>query len=343
MRRLLKARELGLPEGDLSTLEDDARCRAPVHRPRRRSLAAPADAPASAASRSVRRALQRGQDPRLPAPLHRRGGRRRRRDASASSRRRRRRDLPRARPRPGPGHAAGRGHGRDVRQGEGCSRGRGGSMHLFDAARRASTAATPSSAAACRSRSAWPSPTACGAAPASPPASSARARSPRASSTSRINLAALWQLPVLFFCENNLYAMGTALEPHRGRDRPRAARPRPTGSGVGRRRHGRRSPSRRRRAGPARDPRRRRPCFLELRTYRFRAHSMYDPELYRDKAEIERWKERDPIDAPRERGCGPTGELDDDDLAGTRGRGRRRDRRRGRLRRGRHRWSPSRT
>jgi pyruvate dehydrogenase E1 component alpha subunit len=39
------------------------------------------------------------------------------------------------------------------------------------------------------------------------------------------------------------------------------------------------------------------PAFLELRTYRFRAHSMYDPELYRDRAEVERWKERDPIDA----------------------------------------------
>ncbi|HEX9064368.1 MAG TPA: thiamine pyrophosphate-dependent enzyme, partial [Streptosporangiaceae bacterium] len=37
--------------------------------------------------------------------------------------------------------------------------------------------------------------------------------------------------------------------------------------------------------------------FLELRTYRFRAHSMYDPDLYRDKAEIERWKKRDPIEA----------------------------------------------
>ncbi|MGZ4693111.1 MAG: thiamine pyrophosphate-dependent enzyme, partial [Acidimicrobiales bacterium] len=37
------------------------------------------------------------------------------------------------------------------------------------------------------------------------------------------------------------------------------------------------------------------PCFLELRTYRFRAHSLYDPERYRDKAEVERWKERDPI------------------------------------------------
>ena len=37
------------------------------------------------------------------------------------------------------------------------------------------------------------------------------------------------------------------------------------------------------------------PHFLELRTYRFRAHSMFDPELYRDKAEVEEWKERDPL------------------------------------------------
>ena len=37
------------------------------------------------------------------------------------------------------------------------------------------------------------------------------------------------------------------------------------------------------------------PHFLELRTYRFRAHSMYDPDRYRDKAEIESWKSRDPI------------------------------------------------
>jgi pyruvate dehydrogenase E1 component alpha subunit len=38
------------------------------------------------------------------------------------------------------------------------------------------------------------------------------------------------------------------------------------------------------------------PHFLELRTYRFRAHSMYDPERYRDRSEVAAWKERDPID-----------------------------------------------
>jgi len=37
------------------------------------------------------------------------------------------------------------------------------------------------------------------------------------------------------------------------------------------------------------------PHFLEFRTYRFRAHSMFDPELYRDKREVETWKPRDPI------------------------------------------------
>jgi pyruvate dehydrogenase E1 component alpha subunit len=110
-----------------------------------------------------------------------------------------------------------------------------------------------------------------------------------------VNLAALWGLPVLFLCENNLYAMGTALErsesqtnlavkassyeipawsvdgmdvlavseaAERAVDLVR--------SGVG-------------------------PVFLEARTYRFRAHSMYDPDRYRDKGEVEHWRERDPL------------------------------------------------
>jgi len=37
------------------------------------------------------------------------------------------------------------------------------------------------------------------------------------------------------------------------------------------------------------------PHFLECRTYRFRAHSMYDPELYRERSEVEEWKRRDPL------------------------------------------------
>jgi TPP-dependent pyruvate/acetoin dehydrogenase alpha subunit len=39
------------------------------------------------------------------------------------------------------------------------------------------------------------------------------------------------------------------------------------------------------------------PVFLECRTYRFRAHSMFDAELYREKSEVEEWKKRDPIAA----------------------------------------------
>jgi len=56
------------------------------------------------------------------------------------------------------------------------------------------------------------------------------------------------------------------------------------------------------------------PHFLELRTYRFRAHSMYDPELYRDKAEVEQWRHRDPIETLT-RGLRDAGEFPDDELA----------------------------
>jgi pyruvate dehydrogenase E1 component alpha subunit len=53
------------------------------------------------------------------------------------------------------------------------------------------------------------------------------------------------------------------------------------------------------------------PHFLELRTYRFRAHSMYDPERYRDKAEVEEWKRRDPLVVLGDR-LRAQGALDDD-------------------------------
>jgi pyruvate dehydrogenase E1 component alpha subunit len=56
------------------------------------------------------------------------------------------------------------------------------------------------------------------------------------------------------------------------------------------------------------------PVFLELRTYRFRAHSMYDPELYRDKEEVARWRQRDPIDLLVAQ-LRSTGQLDDAELA----------------------------
>jgi pyruvate dehydrogenase E1 component alpha subunit len=111
-----------------------------------------------------------------------------------------------------------------------------------------------------------------------------------------MNLSALWRLPVLFCCENNLYAMGTAL--HRAHAQTDlAARAMSYGMparavdgmdvlAVGD--AARQAVTEMRESGG--------PVFLELRTYRFRAHSMYDPERYRAKAEVDDWRKRDPID-----------------------------------------------
>jgi pyruvate dehydrogenase E1 component alpha subunit len=110
-----------------------------------------------------------------------------------------------------------------------------------------------------------------------------------------MNLAALWKLPVLFCCENNLYAMGTAL----GRSESEtdialkaAAFEMPAwpvdGMDVIAVEDATKRAAIAVRSGGG-------PHFLEYRTYRFRAHSMYDPELYRDKQEVEEWKKRDPI------------------------------------------------
>jgi TPP-dependent pyruvate/acetoin dehydrogenase alpha subunit len=110
-----------------------------------------------------------------------------------------------------------------------------------------------------------------------------------------VNLAALWRLPVLFLCENNLYAMGTALA--RSQAQPDVVRKAEAAGIPGEAVDGmdvlaveaaaRRAAEAVRSGGG--------PRLLEARTYRFRAHSMYDPDLYRVKEEIERWKARDPI------------------------------------------------
>jgi len=177
---------------------------------------------------------------------------------------------------------------------EGCSRGRGGSMHLFDTKHRffGGNAIVGGGL-----------PVAIGFALADKLQHRSRITAcffgdgavAEGEFHESMNLAALWKLPVLFCCENNLYGMGTALQraesetdlclkassyempawPVDGMDvvaceeaAHRAALEVRAGSG---------------------------PCFLEFRTYRFRAHSMYDPQLYRDKREVEEWKKLDPI------------------------------------------------
>ncbi|HJV52362.1 MAG TPA: pyruvate dehydrogenase (acetyl-transferring) E1 component subunit alpha [Noviherbaspirillum sp.] len=110
-----------------------------------------------------------------------------------------------------------------------------------------------------------------------------------------INLAALWKLPVLFLCENNFYAMGTALARSESQTDLCAKAAsynvrtmKADGMDVIVVHEATKEAARQVRAGEG-------PVFVEFQTYRFRAHSMFDPDLYRDKAEIEAWKKRGPI------------------------------------------------
>ncbi|OQX64867.1 MAG: pyruvate dehydrogenase (acetyl-transferring) E1 component subunit alpha [Desulfococcus sp. 4484_242] len=177
---------------------------------------------------------------------------------------------------------------------EGCSRGRGGSMHLFDdkthfyggnAIVGGGLPVAVGMALACKMKK-EKGVTCC---------FFGEGAVAEGEFHESMNLAALWKLPVIFVCENNLYAMGTALtlsesvtdiskkaesyniisDPVDGMDVlavEKAAQKALTAV----------------RAGNG-------PYFLECRTYRFRAHSMFDPELYRKKTEVEEWKKHGPI------------------------------------------------
>ncbi|HVB41714.1 MAG TPA: pyruvate dehydrogenase (acetyl-transferring) E1 component subunit alpha [Streptosporangiaceae bacterium] len=198
----------------------------------------------------------------------------------------------------------------------GCSYGRGGSMHLFDVSRRFYGG---------NAIVAGGLPLAVGLALADKMRGDARVTAcffgdgavAEGEFHECMNLAALWDLPVLFCCENNRYAMGTAIEraqaqtdlalraesygmpawPVDGMDVLAVAKAaRLAAESV--------------RSGGG-------PHFLELKTYRFRAHSMYDPDLYRDKAEIEQWKQRDPITALAGQ-MRAAGELTDTDIESAR-------------------------
>lgn len=110
-----------------------------------------------------------------------------------------------------------------------------------------------------------------------------------------MNLAALWQVPILFICENNLYAMGTAIRythasqelEKRGNDYGIESTS-VDGMDVMKVSEAAMNAVDKIRTNG-------KPYFLVCNTYRFRAHSMFDAELYRDKSEVEEWKHRDPI------------------------------------------------
>ena len=177
---------------------------------------------------------------------------------------------------------------------EGCSHGRGGSMHLFNAATRFYGGIAIVAGGL--------------------PMAVGMALSDKLMKRNRVtvcffgdgavaegefheslNLAALWHLPILFICENNRYAMGTALEFTESETNIslKAASYRITSSQV----DGMDVTAVFNEAQLAvtqiRDGNG--PIFIEFLTYRFRAHSMFDAELYREKSEVEEWKQKDPL------------------------------------------------
>jgi pyruvate dehydrogenase E1 component alpha subunit len=182
---------------------------------------------------------------------------------------------------------------------EGCCRGRGGSMHLFDSGRRffggnaivggglplavgialADQQLRPGAVTACFF---------------------GEGAVAEGAFHESMNLAALWNLPVLFVCENNLYAMGVPLEEsdaqtevYRKADAYRMAAAQVDGMDPVRTEAAARQAVEHIRAGQG-------PYLLECRTYRFRAHSMFDTQAYRTRDEVEQWRQRDPIERLRQ-------------------------------------------
>lgn len=181
---------------------------------------------------------------------------------------------------------------------EGCCRGRGGSMHIFDRQRRffggnaiVGGSLPLSVGIAMADKQLHP-----GAVTACFFGEGAVAEGAFHES---MNLAALWQLPVLFVCENNLYAMGVPLKDAESQTDVfrKAEAYRMASAQVDAMEPVQMAAAARRavdhvRAGQG-------PFFLECRTYRFRAHSMFDTQAYRTREEVEDWKRRDPIERLR--------------------------------------------
>jgi pyruvate dehydrogenase E1 component alpha subunit len=175
---------------------------------------------------------------------------------------------------------------------EGCARGHGGSMHLFDAATRLYGGNAIVGGGL---------PLATGLGLAAKLQNEDRLTAcffgdgavAEGAFHEALNLAALWKLPVLFCCENNLFGMGTAIERAESQtdlcvkaasyDMPALSCDGMDIVSV----HEKTQQA----VALAKDG----PVFVEYRTYRFRAHSMFDAELYRQKVEVEEWKARGPI------------------------------------------------
>ncbi|MDD2925414.1 pyruvate dehydrogenase (acetyl-transferring) E1 component subunit alpha [Rhodoferax sp.] len=181
---------------------------------------------------------------------------------------------------------------------EGCCRGRGGSMHLFDRRHRffggnaivGGGLPLAAGIALADKRLRAGAVTAC---------FFGEGAVGEGAFHETLNMAGLWHLPVLFVCENNLYAMGVPLQDSE------------VETDIWRKAHAYRMPAEQVdgmdpvqmeaathralahiRAGNG-------PYFLEARTYRFRAHSMFDTQAYRTRDEIENWKHLDPIERLR--------------------------------------------
>lgn len=177
---------------------------------------------------------------------------------------------------------------------EGCSRGRGGSMHLFDAKTRfyggngIVAAGLPQAlgVALADMRLGRDSITVC---------FFGDGATAEGEFQETLNLAALWQVPLLFVCENNYYCMGTPLSLHQAvTDIASKAAAQGVPADVVDGMDVLAVEAAVKKAVDAiRDGKG--PQFLECKAYRYRAHSMFDAELYRSKAEVEEWRKRDPI------------------------------------------------
>ena len=198
------------------------------------------------------------------------------------------------------GHALARGIDADLIMAEmygkqeGCSLGRGGSMHLFDVSKNF----FGGNAIVCSHL-----PIAVGMALASKKQKKTNITCcffgegavAEGEFHEAMNLAALWKVPVLFVCENNLYAMGTALKYSHAMTEIEKK-----GAGYGIESAAVDGMDLLAVIGAANKAVQKvrnevKPFLLVCNTYRFRAHSMFDAELYREKAEVDEWKKRDPI------------------------------------------------